>query len=166
GDETEKKIVCNFSPLRIARQSSDYPARDTFSWWADGTSNQLVLGEKHLTQAKMGKCSTSNFEMGDCTALTTVAHSSYGGRFGYGLYRLIQGDTSCRLGRGPGDNMGNVMGGDGNENAFGSWHPGNCHFLIGDGSVRAISNTIAVFTGDKILLKLAVVNDGNPATLP
>jgi type II secretory pathway pseudopilin PulG len=165
-DQTENRISGNFSPLRVARQDSEFSVRDTFAWWADGTSNQLVIGEKHLTPAKMGKCSDPNKEMGECTALTITAHSQYGGRFGYGLYRLIQGDSSCRLGRGPSDNMGDVMGGDGNENAFGSWHTGICHFLIGDGSVRAISNTIVVYTGDKILLKLAAVNDGNPATLP
>ncbi|MDR1486121.1 MAG: DUF1559 domain-containing protein [Planctomycetaceae bacterium] len=165
-DQTEGRMSGNFSPMRIAQQNAEYSARDTLAWWADGTSNQLVMGEKHLTPAKIGKCGDSTKEMGECTALTLTAHGTYGGRFGYGLYRLIQGDSSCRLARGASDNMGNVMGGDGHENAFGSWHSGICNFLIGDGSVRSISNTIVVFTGDKILLKLAVVNDGNVATLP
>jgi type II secretory pathway pseudopilin PulG len=162
---TEAKIGKNFSPLRVARQTSDYPARDTLYWWADGTSNQLVIGEKHVSQGYLGLC-YSGTHAGECIALTVTAHGSYGGVWPYGTFRLIQGDASARLARGPGDYMGNVMGGSGNENAFGSWHSGICNFLIGDGSVRSISNTITVFTGDKILLKLAVVNDGNVANLP
>ncbi|MDR1479363.1 MAG: DUF1559 domain-containing protein [Planctomycetaceae bacterium] len=166
GDETESKIVSNFSPMRVASQTSNYTPRDTLSWWADGTTNQLVIGEKHVSQGYLGLCYNDK-HAGECTALTLTAHGTYGGRFPYGLFRLIQGDASCRIARGSGDYMGSVMGGDGYENAFGSWHSGGiCNFLIGDGSVRSIANTTPVFTGDKILLKLAVVNDGNPISLP
>jgi prepilin-type N-terminal cleavage/methylation domain-containing protein len=166
GGVIEDRIGGNFSPLRIAVQTSDYSARDTFHWWADGTSNQLIIGEKHVSQGNLGLCYNDK-RSGECSALTITAHGTYGGRFPYGVFRIIQGDARCRLARGPGDNMGSVMGGDGHENAFGSWHSGGiCNFLIGDGSVHSISNTITVFTGNKILLKLAVVNDGNVASLP
>jgi prepilin-type N-terminal cleavage/methylation domain-containing protein len=39
---------------------------------------------------------------------------------------------------------------------FGSWHPGICHFLLGDSSTRAVSNTLDV----KILARLCNIRDG------
>ncbi|MBI3462980.1 MAG: DUF1559 domain-containing protein [Planctomycetes bacterium] len=40
--------------------------------------------------------------------------------------------------------------------SFGSWHPGACHFLIADGSVRAIRPEVA----SDILVRLSRVSDG------
>ncbi|MDR2705550.1 MAG: DUF1559 domain-containing protein, partial [Planctomycetaceae bacterium] len=45
---------------------------------------------------------------------------------------------------------------------FGSYHPGICNFLKGDGSVIAVQNN----TADIMLLMLADVSDGGMPTLP
>lgn len=46
--------------------------------------------------------------------------------------------------------------------SFGSKHPGGANFLLGDGSVRFLSETI-----DAILYeRLAAINDGNPVQMP
>jgi len=46
--------------------------------------------------------------------------------------------------------------------AFGSWHPGICHFLFGDAAVKGIGVTTPV---QEILLPLSVVNDGKTVTI-
>jgi hypothetical protein len=45
---------------------------------------------------------------------------------------------------------------------FGSWHPGVCHFLVGDGHVRGL----AVSTSQQTLEYFADVSDGNSLSLP
>ena len=45
---------------------------------------------------------------------------------------------------------------------FGSAHAGVCNFLLGDGSVRAVSTT----TPHEVLYALSVVNDGETTQLP
>jgi prepilin-type processing-associated H-X9-DG protein len=51
---------------------------------------------------------------------------------------------------------------------FGSWHPGVCNFLLGDGSVRAISVTTPPGTLDNygVLLRLAAVDSGLTVSIP
>ena len=44
------------------------------------------------------------------------------------------------------------------ERTFGSYHPGICQFVLGDGSVRSIGVNIA----PEILRLLVVRNDGKP----
>ena len=40
--------------------------RDTFSWWQGGTSNQIVVGEKHIRLGKVGDCNWSDGKNWDC----------------------------------------------------------------------------------------------------
>jgi prepilin-type processing-associated H-X9-DG protein len=46
---------------------------------------------------------------------------------------------------------------------YGSWHPGVCNFLLGDGSVRAVGVTTAP---DPILRAYSFVDDGVSVALP
>lgn len=46
---------------------------------------------------------------------------------------------------------------------FGSWHPGVCPFLLGDGTVHAWSVTTPVIG---VLFRLGHVSDGQTVTLP
>jgi prepilin-type processing-associated H-X9-DG protein len=57
--------------------------------------------------------------------------------------------------------VGGGMTGDTERAGFGSWHPGVCNFLLGDGSVRGIANT----TGKTILKGYAAVSDGETVSL-
>jgi hypothetical protein len=142
------------SPFRIAkaRDSSlwEWGPRDTFAWWSDGTSNQILIGEKHFTKSHpVGKC--TNYSHGDCTYLTAYANGGgvvYVTRtFDHGTGMIYRNNEDV-----PSD--GNVY--------FGSPHTGICNFLIGDGSVHGISAT----TSADLLRKLASVKDGNAASLP
>jgi hypothetical protein len=157
--------------------------RDTFSWWADGTSNQIVLGEKHIPINRLGisrngaNASTDYRPyVADCTYLA-------GGRWGApGMARNIlsfspslsrpdeyQGNDIDPLSTPTGTSSdtwgGGLAAGINLRGAydFGSSHPGVCQFLIGDGAVRGVSNTVPK---RDILAYLVHVSDGEPVALP
>ena len=46
--------------------------------------------------------------------------------------------------------------------AFGSWHPGVCNFVLGDGAVRSVSVTVSL----QVLSAYALVDDGESVSLP
>ena len=46
--------------------------------------------------------------------------------------------------------------------AFGSWHPGVCQFVLGDGAVRGVSST----TANSVLYSMSCVRDGLSVALP
>ncbi len=72
------------SPDYISRMDfNSWTPRDSMSWWSDGASNQLVLGEKHIPLMQMGKCD-SYYEAWDCSFLSAY----HGGRYHH-LGRLI-----------------------------------------------------------------------------
>ena len=123
--------------------------RDTMSWWQDGTSNQLVVGEKHIPINRLNVCRLDRWNQGDCSFLTGNDSNQSVGR---NMFR------DHRLARSPNDydrdhNDDSTVTGYG----FGSYHPGICQFLFGDGAVRSISNATPLNT---ILCPLAEVNDG------
>lgn len=91
----------------------------------DGLTNTLFVGEKHVPQGYFG---VSKF---DDNSIYNPDYLRSHGRFG-GPGRPIVAS--------PEDDSSNL-----NAN-FGGWHPGICLFLAGDGSVRAIPNTIDPLT--------------------
>jgi hypothetical protein len=167
------------SPFRIAASAVSgtdaerrrtWLPRDTMAWLQDGTSNQILIGEKHIPSDRLNKCNSEGAQDGssfsDCGYQSVAQNrSNPAGRSfcsyftgtesnitsPYPLARpqdFINGATTIR--------PINVYG-------FGSWHPGMCPFLLGDGSVRAISVTIPV---NPILFRLAVVDDGQTVEIP
>lgn len=102
---------------------------------ADGLSNTLFAGEKHVRPGEFGLAGTGL----NCDA------SAYNGDKGCAFRRAGRGAT---LARGPTDPV---------NGRFGSWHPGVCQFVLGDGSVRAVRNSIDATT----LGYLANRHDGN-----
>jgi len=145
----------NYSPTNIIL---GFEPRDNISWMSDGTSNQLVLGEKHIPTARLGKCGQNGTngwrDQGDCGILGTS------GGFSASIVRQIHPNFNL-LGKGPksfsgdGDNPIDVYG-------FGSHHTNIIQFLIGDGSVQGLANTTSL----TVMSNLACVNDGNVATIP
>jgi hypothetical protein len=197
-----------FGPLRVAEATVPYfsasvsgyhdrrrnvaerwESRDNLGYWQDGTSNQLVIGEKHIPAKNIGHCPHGRRPY-DCSYYSNRTDDNGGGSRVFASARLIQSaDTYLPYGDGAqwrpipllGDpnafndgwapGVAPQMGVDPTPNdttsmvrqyAFGSAHPGVCNFLIGDGSVRNISAT----TSATVLVYLAAVNDGNAVSLP
>ena len=175
------RFVYSKGPLRGAVVTSerstaacnDWKPRDKMSWWKDGTSNQLVFGEKHVPSSLVGQCGggirggdcsyLSSEHFGTATAFRTCALGS--------IDPVDPGNPSRFLTQNPGlewpIQKGNEFATSGglaiNTLSFGSAHPGICNFLVGDGSVHSITNTVAV---NPVLISLSMVNDGRSTALP
>ncbi len=117
----------------------------------DGTSNTLMIGEKHLLIGTPPNpfTSTTNGTRGavgdpnhDVIAYSAGATTSFVRRAG-ASWPLAQSMTT------------------GINNQFGSWHIGICQFAMADGSVQAIKVSLP----GTILGYLANIRDGNVATL-
>ena len=112
-------------------------SRTTLMSLSDGTSNTILVGEKHVRPSSFGQ------PLGDFAAYN-------GGR------DVPRNAARCG---GPGfpiakDPLSDVEP----ERTFGSYHPGICQFVIGDGSVRSLG----VDLSPDILRLLVVRNDGLP----
>jgi len=155
---------------------NSWKPRDTMSWWSDGTSNQFIVGEKHIPASLVGRCGTGNTTSdGDCSYLSTEQFGTVTAfrQFSMGSIDRSTTGTGFVLGGPWGDYQFPLM--KGNEKAepanqgaiyhhgFGSAHAGTCNFLIGDGSVQAISVTTPV---NPILIALGLVNDGMAISVP
>jgi hypothetical protein len=166
--------LCTFRNGVTGSADSDYSnltgwePRDTFAWWQDGTTNQLLIGEKFIPTYAFESDHTDYF------GWDTGYHFSWVGQHICSYSRLILEDyTYCIV-----DSPANTFyqsGGTGPNNTkktsdvwnsdglpFGSSHSGICNFLIGDGSVRGVSPT----TSKHILQCLADVQDGETVKLP
>ena len=173
-----------FRPARVLSfGAGNFPwePRDTFAWIEDGLSNTFLVGEKHIPIGRLGKCAhdggygtgDNTANQGDCSILSAGDgwYSSYSGRaFVYYEAAALSGHAVGVQENGicmprdlseapePRNAFNAPMRGYG----FGSWHAGVCNFLMGDGSVKAMSVT----TPPKMLRYLSVVHDGENVTLP
>lgn len=177
--ETTNDVLLHFGPFRAAKPGpstatpSDrvegWQPRDNMGWWKDGTSNQLIIGERHIPPYALGQCGSSDIGKdgytSDCSYLVAAGWKSVGsGRpfrhdtaAGFGIARPndyegveIQGSALPKTGTGAGPGFG-----------FGSWHPGVCQFLVGDSHVQVLP----ISTAQQILESLADVSDGNTVSL-
>lgn len=133
--------------------ASKWLPRDDMAWWSDGSSNQIIYGEKYYAPHEQYE------HVNDATWI--IANHYYPNRIHGGIIRGFS-----NMGRWPLARSG--VWENGTEchhamNRFGSWHPGVCNFVLGDGSVRAVPHSTPSAT---ILLRLAYVNDGATASLP
>jgi hypothetical protein len=128
----------------------------------DGTSNQILVGEKHIHPDLLNVCDVNvtgaHARRSDCSFLTggdpwlpPVAR----------IVRRWHMDTTTRTNQGI--SLPNNTGNMNYDNAmFGSWHPGVCHFLFGDGTVHPLPVTLPEIS----LSRLGTVDDGEQVTLP
>ena len=142
--------------------------RDDMAWWQDGTTNQILIGEKHIPQSMLGQCalaSPSDRKSNvDCTYLYVHGHDRYIPYTSIIQERWSDGGTRGVnvIARGPSHYDEGTNNSYPWQMGFGSWHPGICQFLIGDGSVRGVPVT----TDPLVLMRLSVVHDGVSVTLP
>ena len=168
---TPQNTNCPSSPVRISNYTatvfngrddaiSSWRARDTFAHWKDGTSNQLVIGEKNFNDAPLAG-PPAKFEVFDDAVYADggilalwpdgggVCH--YTRTFDHNDDRGPRYISSGK--RDPFPEQGSM---------FGSAHTGVCNFLVGDGSVQGISNTAP----HELLRNLSDANDGNAVSIP
>ncbi|MDR3197569.1 MAG: DUF1559 domain-containing protein [Planctomycetaceae bacterium] len=144
-----------------------YTLTTSFATWQDGTTNQLILGEKHVPTTELkneGGTDSSTGSKWDGSYLfisqnlpnhvLRIIHAhndgTVGDSFGLVQKKEITPGTSSTT---PTDYA---------ELGFGSYHSGVVNFCLGDGSVRGVSLTVS----PTILAYLADINDGHTATLP
>jgi len=119
-------------------EAANWRPRDSFARWSDGTSNQIIFGEKHLRPAEFQQCAAGDGSVWDCSYFYSAGgHQEFGnGRHAAAMTRVFA--------RGPNDNPGDVT----RHRAFGSSHPGIINFAFGDGSIRGISTTTQTNDGN------------------
>jgi prepilin-type N-terminal cleavage/methylation domain-containing protein len=108
----------------------------------DGTSNTLLIGEKHVTKLGLGV-----FDANTGADQDFSIYDSQPGKWGYVTGR--KAGTAFPLAV----SMNDTFAGQ-----FGSWHPGVVLFAFGDGSIRGVK----VSTPGTTLALLAARSDGQP----
>jgi hypothetical protein len=144
-------------------QCNSWMPPNSFTGWTDGTSNQFVVTEKYITPDNLGKCEWQ--QSPDCSAFYVSNSNSdhaaviWMGNFNIGLVKRAD------------DIIGQGSNGPLKERSYGnytthygpgSYHPGICPFLKGDGSVSSVSNN----TVNIILLMMTDTQDGGVVSLP
>jgi type II secretory pathway pseudopilin PulG len=143
------------------KRITDWTFSKSFSWWQDGSSNQLCLGEKHIPNKYRDD---TGWPQVVWDGTYTVAYNNHAGAL---MARIVSDDASlfARSPSDPNSSTSPVSGGTPNREGkeqLGSGHPGVVNFLVGDGSVRSISITAL----PRLVTMLTIVNDGNSASLP
>jgi type II secretory pathway pseudopilin PulG len=139
----------------------------SFADWVDGTTNQIIIGEKHIPSNALKQCeqssgATERVLTADCSYLITDQI-----RWG-AMVRIVRryDDLPSILATSPKDKSeGTNSNPDCRPNdgyGFGSYHPGVCQFLIGDGSVQNVSTTVS----EDIMFMLSDTKDGGTVSLP
>lgn len=112
-------------------------SRTSLSSLTDGTSNTILIGEKHVRPMALG--------------LAAGDFAAYNGGPDVPRNAARCGGPGFPLAKDPKSNTDP-------ERIFGSYHPGICQFVMGDGSVRSLGVNLA----PEILRLLVVRNDGQP----
>ena len=152
--------VASFGITPSATTSDDanyntWEPRDAMAWWQDGTSNQLLVGEKHLPPSVFDNCVVG--EMDDCSFMIGGASMMASmGRF------VHINDTVGATDLGSGAVALAIPYAAKDVTKFGSAHPDVVNFLLGDGAVRAFPLT----TPAVIMAQLGTVDDGNTVRIP
>ncbi len=155
------RISEDVSPFRLAVQQNynfqdatykNWEPRDKMSWWQDGTTNQIIGGEKYMYTGEL------YVHFHDSTWVTFGTGPNENQNFAHATIRGARGEYPVARSGIREDTMqcGNAS------KRFGSWHPGILHWLMGDGSVQAFSCT----TDYELIRRLINVSDGVFDELP
>jgi prepilin-type processing-associated H-X9-DG protein len=111
----------------------------------DGTTNTFLVGETKYCTTPTGR--PDGFHVGWASGTNLY---DYG--VPYGTAAAVLQINAVTANGGNSDQIGNAS------RLFGSFHPGGCNFLMADGSVRFVSDSIPLTTYQQ----LAIRNDGLP----
>ena len=191
------KLIGPYRPAIIELDTSVAPAsqvlswapRDTFAFWADGTSNQIIAGERHVPNNRMNQCEGTSSSptttvwrrQKDCSFLSVQSAGTTGVSNNLTCFGFLNGPHQTNSPAGQftpklliteptfGNGLATEGGSDGTADinpfhsyAFGSYHSNIVHMLFGDGSVRQVT----VGTNPQIIVNLTTVNDGKTAVIP
>jgi len=133
--------------------------------WADGTSNQIIFGEKHIPAWALEQSTSPGYSW-------DISYLSGGWDWlntGFARVALDWPAANFQvIARSPNESG---IPTDAHVNdarffysqyGFGSSHPGIVNFALGDGSVRGVSVSVP----PSIIANLSDVSDGNPVSLP
>jgi prepilin-type N-terminal cleavage/methylation domain-containing protein len=156
-------VAGDAGPIRIASGTMDNPEwRDGISYWKDGASNQIVMGERYLADGKAALCekSASGTDMGSLDCQVIAANNTESGSISLpkSHFGIVQNVSGRRIFA---PNTRPVAGGWWTY-GFSSYHAGICNMLMGDGSVQRFSIHLSADMG----VYLTSVNDGNTVTIP
>jgi hypothetical protein len=138
---------------------TSWTPRDTFAWWSDGISNEVIFAENHTPVDHLGLCKEHNSgtnitraQMGDCSYLSSRPEFQ-SGNYEWRPWTVMRSTidvipTSGTVGNGyPIATLPNAYSAatdnSWNSYSFGSYHPGVFNVAIGDGAVMTISNVIS-----------------------
>ncbi|MDR2117181.1 MAG: DUF1559 domain-containing protein, partial [Planctomycetaceae bacterium] len=133
----------------------------------DGLSNQFFVGEKHISQVNLGVCNksgdTDGAHAGDCSYLGGTLWHDYrtpamARATAHWDWDYVGSPVWFPLAISPTDKPTTRA----YQSGFGSYHPGICQFLLGDGVVRGVNVTTPV---EPVLVPYSDVEDGKTATL-
>jgi len=139
--------------------------RTSFAKIPDGLSNQIFIGEKHIPLGRVGRCNRDNAVTGngdpgngDCSILAAENDIWTVPSFSRNVSSFDNSGSWAPL------HFPIALAGDFKEDhyrpifhyGFGSYHTGVCPFVLGDGSVQALSASMSF----PILQALSIVDDG------
>ncbi len=127
------------SRVRNATQRTNTWQNINFARITDGLSNTFFVGERHIPQKWINRKDPYQFDGPYFRGKTDTDYHSRGWSCrragpGYGLMRSVTQDCSPGS-TGVRDTICGMV--------FGSWHPGSCTFVLGDGSVRIVQNNMS-----------------------
>ncbi|MDR2440239.1 MAG: DUF1559 domain-containing protein, partial [Planctomycetaceae bacterium] len=135
---------------------TSWESRDSMTWWRDGTSNQLIIGEKFIPLDLIDKegISGSDAQWDGGVINTNVTHAAMN------TGRAIARTQACIKQSSKDIPATEITSGTNANTAhavFGGIHPGGtANFLLGDGSVHTFTSS----TSWAIIHQLGHVNDG------
>jgi hypothetical protein len=159
-------------PTIVSGNVTSWEPRDTMSRWTDGTTNTIIMGERHVPATRMEECEDGTAANGgrwkrDCSYL--AAYVSSNGSSGerndvYGFVVAVNTDSAVGIVIPTDPNYGSSVNDEvpWRSYGFGSVHPSTFHVLMGDGSVQGIAKSVNM----NIIRCLTAVNDGAAVSLP